>query len=322
MNLLRLIGAAAAVLAAGGALAQGWQPAKHVEYVVGSGPGGGNDKTARTMQRIWQGAKWLDNVSVVNKVGGGGSIAYSYVAQHPGDPHFIVVVRKAMLASHILGRSTINYTDMTLLGVVAEESMALVVRAESPVKSVKDLLDRLKADPQSIAASVGSSRGGTPHFTYALAAKTAGVDPRRLKVVTFAGAADSMTSLLGGHIDLQAGSVDNMIPHVRSGAIRVLGISGAQRAAALPNAPTLKEQGIDVVQGGWIAVMAPGGLGDAQIAYWEGLLERTVAHAEWKKLLEADALEPLNLKGQAAREHLRRDYELSKSLLGELGMTR
>jgi putative tricarboxylic transport membrane protein len=311
-----------AIISANWAHAQVWKPVKPVEFVVGSGPGGGNDKTARTMQRIWQGAKALENIAVVNKVGGGGAVAYAYVGQHAGDAHYLAVVRKAFLTNHILGRSPLNYTDMTVLGIIGDEVMALAVRADSPIRSVKDLLEKLKADPQSVSVSLGSARGSTPHFTYALVAKTAGVDPRKLKVVTFAGAAESVTNLLGGHIDMVAGSVDNVIPHLKSGAVRVLGLSGAQRSATLPDVPTLKEQGVDVVQGGWLAVMAPRGLTDAQVAYWEGLLERGVAHADWKQLLQADALEPMFLKGQAARDYLKKDYEVSRTLLGELGMTK
>ena len=104
------------MLAAADAVAQAWKPDKAVEFVVGSAPGGGNDKTARTMQRIWQANRWLDNATVVNKVGGGGAIAYNYVAQHPADAHYVAVVRKALLANHILGRSPLNYTDMTRAG--------------------------------------------------------------------------------------------------------------------------------------------------------------------------------------------------------------
>lgn len=300
--------------------AQGWKPDKTVEYVVGSTPGGGNDKTARTMQRIWQLNKWLENSTVVNKVGGGGAVAYAYVAQRSGDAHYVAVVRKALLANHILGRSPLNYTDMTTLALIGDESMALAVRADSPIKTVKDLVDRIKADPQSLAVSVGSARGATPHFTYALVAKAAGVDPRKLKVITFGGAAESVTNLLGGHIDMLSASVDNVIPHVQSGALRVLGISSARRSAVLPNVPTLKEQGYDVVQGGWIAVMAPRGLSDAQIAYWENLLERTTAHADWKRMLEADALEWEFLKSQPARDYLKKEYDFMRGLLGELGM--
>ena len=274
------------------------------------------------MQRIWQANRWLDNATVVNKVGGGGAIAYNYVAQHPADAHYVAVVRKALLANHILGRSPLNYTDLTVLGIVGDEAMALAVRADSPIKSVKDLVERIKADPQSISVSVGSARGATPHFVYALVAKAAGVDPRKLKVVTFGGAAESVTNLLGGHIDLLSGSVDNVIPHVQSGAMRVLGISSARRVAALPNVPTLKEQGYDVVQGGWIAVMAPRGLTDAQTAWWEALLERTVNQAEWKRVLAEDALEWEFTRAQAARDYLKKDYEQSRMLLAELGMVK
>jgi putative tricarboxylic transport membrane protein len=311
-----------ATIAATDAVAQGWKPERTVEFVVGSTPGGGNDKTARTMQRIWQVNKWLENATVVNKVGGGGAVAYNYVAQHASDAHYVAVVRKAFLTNHILGRSTLNYTDMTTLALVGDESMALAVRADSPIKTVKDLVERIKADPQSLSVSVGSARGATPHFVYALVARAAGVDPRKLKVITFGGAAESVTNLLGGHIDMLSGSVDNVIPHVQSGAMRVLGISSARRVAVLPNVPTLKEQGYDVVQGGWIAIMAPRGLADAQVAYWENLLERTTAHADWKRMLEADALEWEFLKSQPARDYLKKEYDFMRGLLTELGMTK
>ena len=321
-RLLRAAFACALCVLAQTVPAQGWQPAKTIELVVGSAPGGGNDKTARTLQKIWQSSRWLENVVVVNKVGGGGAVAYQYVAQRAGDAHFLAVVRKAFLANHILGRSPLNYTDMTVLALVGDETMALAVRTDSPLKSVRDLVERLKADPQSVAASVGSARGATPHFVYALVAKSAGVDPRRLKVITFGGAADSVTNLLGGHIDLLSASADNVIPHVQAGTLRVLGVSSARRIAGLAAAPTLREQGVDVVQGGWIALMAPRGLAEAQVAWWEALLERTTATPEWKKTLAEDSLEWMFVKGAAARDYLAKDYELSRSLLAELGMTR
>jgi len=117
-----------------------------------------------------------------------------------------------------------------------------------------------------------------------------------------------------------AGSMDNLIPHMQSGAIRLLGISSAKRLTVLPNAPTLRELGYDVVQVGWIAVMAPPGLSAAQIAYWEGMLERTVNQNEWKHALEEDALEREFMKSQAAREYLGREYESMRGLLADLGM--
>jgi putative tricarboxylic transport membrane protein len=299
-----------------------WKPDKTVEFVVGSTAGGGNDRTARTMQKIWQNNRWLENTVVVNKVGGGGAIAYAYTSQHPGDGHYVAVARMALLTNHILGRSPINYTDMTPLALMGNEPTAFAVRADSPLKTVKDLVARWQADPQSVSISVGSTRGSTTHFVLALVAKAAGVDPRKLKVITFGGGADSVTNLLGGHIDMMSQSIDNAVPHYKTGTMRIIGISTATRSAGLPAVPTLKEQGYDVVLGGWTAIMGPPGLAPAQVAFWEGMLERTARDAEWRRQLDADSLEWEFMKSQPTRDYLKQEYDLARGLLVDLGMTK
>src|SRR6188472_1525812 len=102
-----------------------WKPEKPVEFVVLSSAGGGNDKTARVIQRIWREERWLENVNVLNKPGGGGSLAYTYVSQHAGDAHYIAVVRKGLLTNHILGRSTLDPSELTPLAVMANEPNAM-----------------------------------------------------------------------------------------------------------------------------------------------------------------------------------------------------
>src|SRR4030095_17039500 len=101
-----------------------WKPEKPVEFVVLSSPGGGNDKTARLLQKIWRESKWLENVNVLNRPGGGGALAYTHVSQHPGDAHYIAVVRKGLLTNHILGRSTLPYTELTPLVQMGNEASA------------------------------------------------------------------------------------------------------------------------------------------------------------------------------------------------------
>ena len=299
-----------------------WKPDRAVEIVVGSTPGGSNDKVGRTMLRIWQENKWLENAVVVNKVGGGGSLAYAYTSQHPNDAHYVTVARTGLLSNHVLGLSPLNYTDMTPLAMVGEEAMSMAVRADSPIKSVKDLVARWKADPQSVSISIGSSRGSTTHFVLAGIAKIAGVDARKLKVITFGGAADSVTNLLGGHIDLVSLAVNNLIAHHKAGTMRVIGVASSKRLNMLPDVPTLKEQGFDVVVGGWTVILGPRGLTAPQIAYWEGLLERTTNHPNWKSFLEHDSLEGGYMKSQPTREFLRKDYESIRSVLTDLGMAK
>ncbi len=193
----------------------GWKPDRTVEIVVGSAAGGGNDKTGRTLLRIWQENGWLENAIVVNKVGGGGALAYAYAAQTPGDGHRIAVARTGLLTNHIRGLSPLGPADVTAIAMVADEPMSLSVRADSAMKTVGDLVARWKADPQSISISLGSSRGSTTHFLVALIARAGSVDPRKLKTLTFGGGAESVTNLLGGHIDLVSLAVGNIVAHHR-----------------------------------------------------------------------------------------------------------
>ena len=325
-NRLRFIAptlAALTIAASGPSTAQTvWKPERNVEIVVGSTPGGSNDKTGRMMQRIWQENKSLENVVVVNKVGGGGSLAYTYTSQHPGDPHFLTVARTGLLSNHILGLSTLNYTDLTPLAMVGAEAMSIAVRADSPIKSVKDLVARWKADPQSVSISIGSSRGSTTHFVLARIARLSGVDARKLKVITFGGAADSITNLLGSHIDMVSLAFNNLVPHHQAGTIRVLAIASERRSAIAPDVPTLKDLGYDVIVGGWTVIMGPRGLSSPQVEYWEDILERTVNHPAWKRFIETNSLEWGFMKSQPTREFLRKDYNAIRTILADLGMAK
>jgi putative tricarboxylic transport membrane protein len=297
-----------------------WKPDHAVEIVVVSAPGGGNDKTGRTMQRIWQDAHWLENAVVVNKVGGGGAVAYTYANRRPGDAHTVAIARTGLLSNHILGLSRLNYTDLTPLAMMGSEAMALAVRADSPIKSVKDLVARWKADPQSVSISLGSTRGAPTQYVLAQLARASGVDARKLKVLTFGGASDSVTNLLGGHIDLASIAPGNVTEHYKAGTLRIIGIATARRSVMLPDVPTLREQGFDIIQGNWTAIMGPAGLAPAQVEYWEELLERTANHAQWKRYLEADSVEWTFTKSEPTREFLRKDYEAIRGLLADLGM--
>jgi len=234
-----------------------------------------------------------------------------------------VFVRQGFLSNHILGRSAISPNDMTPLATLNSEASSIAVRAgNTTLKTVADVLDRLKQDPQSLTISLGSTRAGSPHLALAMLTKAAGIDVRKLKLVTFSGGAESVTQLLGGHIDLAAVSIDNTAPHHKSGAMRILGITSPQRLAALPDVPTFKEQGYDVVMGGFTIVMGPRGLTPAQIQYWENLLERVSSTAEWKRMMGADLQDLDFRKSAATREYLRQQYELSRTLLTDIGMTK
>ncbi len=298
-----------------------WKPEKTVEVVVFAAPGGGNDKSARVMHKIWQDTKLVDAV-ITNKVGGGGSLAYTYVSQKIGDGHHIAIAQAGLITNHITGRSPLNYTDVTPLSFVGSEPVALAVRADSPYKTLKEFADQLKKDPSSLAISVGSTRGAINHFTISRLAKAAGIDPKQLKILVFGGGAESVTNLLGGHIDAMVQAINNPIPYYKAGKMRILGLSTAKRSPGLPDVPTFREQGYDVVMEGWTIFVGPKGMPPPQVAYWESVFQKTVQHDEWKKYLDFNAWEWGYKNSQDTLAYLKKDYEQSKTLLTELGLAK
>ena len=309
---------------AGGAPAQGWTPQKNVEIVVGSAPGGSNDKTARTVERILVSNKVVNlTLVVINKPGGGGNIAFTYVSQHPGDGHYLMVGTPSVLTNHITGRSQLNYTDFTPIASLFNDYVVFAVNADSHIKTSKDLIERLKKDPQSVAIGFATTLGSHNHIAAGLLVKAIGGNPRDLKAVAFKGSAEAITALLGGHIDLVTTAAGNVSAHVATGKLRVVGVAANQRfPGALAEIPTWKEQGVNLVFGGWRAIMAPKGLTPAQVAYWEGALRKATEFPEWKADIEKNFWSDDFVTGAQFRKDLDKDYADMKAVLVELGLAK
>ena len=310
----------AGVIGAPAAGAQTWKPERPVELVVFAAAGGGNDKAARVIQKIWTENRMLEAV-VVNKVGGGGSLAYTYVSQKP-DSHTIAIAQAGLLTNQLTGRSPIGLADVTVLPYIGTEPVALAVKAESPYRSLREFMDQLKKEPASLSVSVGSTLGAVNHFTVALLAKAAGIDPRKLKILVFGGGAESVTNLLGGHIDAMCQASNNAIPFYQAGKMRMLGISTEKRAANLPEVPTFREQGYNVVIDGWYVFVGPKHTTPAQVAYWDDIFARTVRTAEWKKFTDSTGWEAGYKNSQETVGYLRKEYDEAKAILTELGLAK
>jgi putative tricarboxylic transport membrane protein len=304
------------------AQAGAWKPDKNIEIVVGLTAGSSQDRTARAIQHIAQ-AKTLLNVTsaVVNRVGGAGNVAWSYLAQHPGDAHWLQIASPTILTNHLIGTAQFTYADYTPLALLGNQYIGLAVRPDSPIKTARDLLERLRADPSSVALGT-NSLGSYLHIVCALTARAAGMDPKRLKLVIFQGG-ELMTAALGGHVDVIATVTSNLLPHVQAGKLRLIGMSSARRlGGALAQVPTLKEQGIDAVLANWQGVFGPPKLAPPQVAYWDGVFTRLVNTDEWKRDQEQNLWESEHLNSAAYARFLKTDYEQAKAIFIELGLAR
>lgn len=302
--------------------AHAWQPHKPVEIVVPTTPGGGIDRTARTLQRIFQESALIRvAVTVTNKPGAGGALSLVYLNQHAGDSHYIAINSPNLIANDINGRSSIKYTEITPLANLFSEYTVVAVRADSTLRTGQDFIDRLRKDPASLAVSTPTTLGSVNHMSFALIAKAAGVDVRRLKAVVLGSGGEAVTALLGGHIDAHTGTPSSVVRMVKAGKLRVIGIAAPSRIGGpYVDTPTWAEQGYRVVMDTWRGVIGPKGMTREQIAFWERLLAQATATDTWRKTLEENVWESNYLNSAETRKLFDADYAEYRAILGELGM--
>lgn len=303
---------------------QGWSPQKNVEIVATSVPGGSQDKTARALERIFLAHKLvLSTLTVANRSGGGGNIAFTYVSQRTADPHYLVIAGTGLLSNHILGASKLHHTDLTPLAHLVNDYMVVAVSAGSPIRTGKEFVERLKKDPQSLSIGFANAFGSTRHISAGLLMKAIGANPRDLKTVVFKGSAEAIVAVLGGHIDVVVVGATNTTVHVEGGKMRVIGAGAPQRfKGVLAGAPTWKEQGVDLVSGTFRGIMGPKGLTSAQVAFWEGALRKLSETDEWKTDLERNYwFNDFMPAAQFAKE-LEKEYVDTKAVLVDLGLAK
>ena len=324
LRLAYYLAAGALATASMAASAQAWSPQKNVEIVAGSAPGGSNDNTARTMERVLLAHKLVPTtVTVVNRPGGGGSIAYTYVSQRPGDAHYLYIASSGMLSNHIVGASSLSHADFTPIALLYEDHAVFMVPTGSTIRTGAELADRLKKDPRAVVIGFANAYGSSRHMAAALLMRTLGGSPRDLKPVVFKGSAEAITAVLGGHLDVAVAGAVNAIPHVSAGRMRVIGVAAPQRLGGpLAVAPTWREQGVDLVYGNWRAVFAPKSLTPAQLAFWENALRRMAEAPEWKADLEKNHWTEHFKTGAALQQELEQDYIWLKTTLVELGLAK
>jgi putative tricarboxylic transport membrane protein len=299
-----------------------WKPDKAIELIVPTGPGSGVDNTARTLQAIMQTGKLVETqVTVTNRPGGSYGVALNYLAQFPGDGHRLFIQTSTPLSALLTGQIKVNYFEFTPIANLITEPIALMVRAESPIATAKDLAQRIKADPASVSIALAAARGNAFHIAAALFARAAGADIRKLKIVVFGSSGDAITALLGGHVDIVSVTPGNFLPMLEAHKIRILGVASKQRLSGpLAAVPTFGEQAFDVVFDLPRSIMGPKGLSADQIRYWDGVFQRLVKTEGWRQAVEKNQWDEDYMNSAELSKNLRTQYEILKDVLNELGM--
>jgi len=323
-SVTRLVGTVLVVLPlAGNVGAQAWKPEKATEMVVINAPGGGSDRIARIMSSVMREKKIIDvPLNVVNKPGGGGNVAYTYLSQRRADGHYLSVGGKSILTSHIAGRG-LNYTEFTTVAHLFGEYISVVVKPDSPIRSGRELIEQLKKDPSALSFGIATSLGNPNHQGIAAALKVAGIDIRKARNVIFQSGGEATTALLGGHVDAVPITAAFAASMARSGQVRVIAVTSPHRLpGVLSSVPTWREQGFDAVVSNWRNVIGPKNMNDAQVIFWEDALRRMTESDEWKKELETNFWNSEFMRSGDARKVMDRDYATLRTFMIELGLAK
>ena len=294
-------------------------PSRPVELVVHTGAGGGGDLFARTVAEIITRGKLLAQPLVIaNKGGGGGTIAFSYVAGKRGDPYTLLAVPSTVLLTAPLRSGLdIGLDKFTPLGSLGLDLNALTVRADAPYKTLSDFVEAAKREPDSIVIAFGSI-GGTAHYLAYQIEKTTGA---RVKTVSMKGA-QAVLSVLGGHVHATTENLSEVMAHVEAKTLRVIGVPSGQRLAAAPGIPTLREQGYDIRSGVRRGFAAPAGIPKEAAAVYEAMLEKVHQSAEWNEYAARNLLENTYLDGAGFSRYLTERQPEMLQFMKDAGLAR
>lgn len=266
-----------------------WQPETTVEFIAPAGPGGGWDLTARALQRTATSDKIVGkNIIVSNKPGGGGATGWNYLKGKEGNAHYLAMNSSLVLLNNLLGSSKLSYQEFTPLAMLSSEWISVAVKADSPYKTGKDLMEALKKDPGIITVGVGPSLGNNDHLSFIRVAKASGVDVSKIKWVVYEkGGGEIVMSLLGGHLGAATTAMSETLAQHKAGKLRILAISADKRSDMAPDIATWKEQGVDMVYPHWRGIMGPPGMTPEQIKYWDDALSRITKAPSFIKTMES-----------------------------------
>ena len=317
--MIRLRCAAALVFLAVPAIAQAQAfPSRPLELVVHTSPGGGTDVVARFVAEILVRDKLVNQpVNVVNRPGGGGAIAYTYIRTKRGDPHTIMTVASmAMLSQSVRPELKLGLENYTPLAFLAQDPQAVMVAAESPYRTLKDLLDAGRREPSSLAASI-TSPGGTGRLLIWLLERETGA---RFKAVSFKSGADALMQVMGGHTHFSTENISEGYGSVAGKKLRVLAVTSRTRLPIVPDAPTLIELGYNIHVGTGRGFAMPADVPKEAAAHMEGVLRRVYDSPAWKEQSERNLYENIWMGSAEYAKHLAERRVLVQEFLQAVGI--
>lgn len=319
-----LVAAAVLGVSALAASAQDFTP-ENPECIAPANPGGGWDFTCRQVGKSMQDLKLIDKtMQVVNLAGGGGGVAFAEVVNKRGDDNDLIVAASSATATRLAqGAYPGNTMDQVRwLAAIGADYGVIAVAANSDIETLPQLLEQIKTDPRSVSVAGGSAVGGWDHLKVLIAANAYGIDDvRTVKYIAFDGGGEAVTQLLSGSVQAFTGDISEAKGFVDSGDIKVIAVLSPDRLPGeFAKFPTAKEQGVDAIGANWRGFYAPAGMSDAAYDAWVSKIGDLYGSSEWKEIMAANGLAPLDLRGKAFEDFVSNSVAQIQGISREIGI--
>ena len=292
-----------------------------LKIIAPAAPGGGWDGAARSLQQVMTATGAAKSVQVVNVPGAGGTVGLAqFVNQAKGDGNQLMVMGITMVGAILTNKSPVGLDAVTPIARMTGDPLVIVVPANSPHKSVKDLAAALKADTSKVVWA-GGSAGGADHILAGLMAKAAGGDASKLNYVPFSGGGEALAEMLGGRVTAGISGYNEFESQIKAGKLRALAVSTPARMQGV-DVPTIKEQGFDVEVVNWRGVVAPPGISAAQKAALVAAVNKALKSGEWTKVRQQRGWDDAYLDADAYAAFLKTDQARVKDVLTTIGLVK
>jgi putative tricarboxylic transport membrane protein len=304
--------------AAAGALPTARAQGANVKMMIPANPGGGWDSTGRALGKSLQEAG-AGSVNYENKGGAAGALGLAQFANSSkGDPNAMMVMGAVMLGGIITTKPPVTLSAVTPIARLTSEYNVFVLPANSPFKTMADVVEQLKKDPGSVKWG-GGSRGSTEHIAAAMIARAVGADPAKINYVAFRGGGEAVAAIIGGNVSIGGSGYSEFSEHIAAGKMRAIGVTSAQRIKDIPVA-TLKEQGIDVVIGNWRGVYGAPGITPAQRKALTDMIVKATKTKSWAEALAKNGWTPALLAGSEFDEFVDSEFASLRAVMAKSGM--
>jgi putative tricarboxylic transport membrane protein len=299
----------------------GWWPQHGIDILAGTPPGGGLDRTARTLATALQARGLADvPVNVVNIPGDGARRVWASVDARASDAHVLCISSPNLTTDFLTGMAAFNHDSYTPLAILYNEYIAFVTRSDSAYRSGGDMLARLHDAAGRITVALSTAAGNPNHMALAQVTRHAGGDVRAPVIRVFDSALDAVADVLAGNADVAAVTAASAVQPLEAGTLRALAVSSPTRlAGCYAQTPTWLELGAPCAIGAWRGVHGARALDAAQTAWWAHALADATLAASWAQELTRHYWTPMLVTGSALREYLVREYDEMAAMLAELG---